>query len=58
MNELEWYKNSYHELCDIVYRISDAFIPGYYVSYPGSGVQCCQVLADEIIKFAPKIKGN
>lgn len=41
-------------MCNIVYRISDSFIPGYYTVSSCNGTQCCQILADEIIKFASK----
>lgn len=52
--ELNWYKENYNTVCNIVYRISDSFIPGYYTVSSCNGTQCCQILADEIIKFAPK----
>ena len=52
--ELNWYKENYNTVCYIVYRISDSFIPGYYTVSSCNGTQCCQILADEIIKFAPK----
>lgn len=52
--ELNWYKENYNTVCNIVYRISDSFIPGYYTVSSCNGTQCCQILADEIIKFASK----
>lgn len=57
--QLEWYKKNYNEVCEVVYRISDALIPGYFVSDSCGGTQCCEILAEEIIdKFAPKKKAD
>lgn len=57
--ELKWYKENYNEVCDIVYKIKNAFIPGYYVTDSCNGTRACEIISDKIIEdFAPKKKIN
>ena len=57
--ELEWYRENYKKVCSTVYEISEALMPGYYITDSCNGTQACEILSEKIIKdFASKKKIN
>lgn len=56
LEECKWYKENYPRVCNAMYRVSDAFMPGYYIGVSCNGTQACEILADKIIQYAPKPK--
>lgn len=53
--KLKWYRKNYNEVCNTVYKISEAFMPEYCVTDSCNGTQACKILSEKIIKdFAPK----
>lgn len=56
----KWYKENYKEVCGLIYKIAEAFIPGHAASLDcdGDGTKACELLANEIIKFVKKKENN
>lgn len=50
----KWYKENYQEVCGLIYKIAEVFMPGHAASLDCDGTKACELLADEIIKFAKK----
>lgn len=42
------------EVCGLIYKIAEVFMPGHAASLDCDGTKTCELLADEIIKFAKK----
>lgn len=44
------------EVCGLIYKIAEVFMPGHTASLDcdGDGTKACELLTDEIIKFAKK----
>ncbi len=42
------------EVCGLIYKIAEVFMPGHAESLDCDGTKACELLADEIIKFAKK----
>ena len=56
--ELEWYKESYSELNDLVDKLKDAFLgTNWYITDPVNTRQGNEIIINEVIeKFAPRKK--
>lgn len=54
----KWYKENYEEVCGLIIKIAEVFMPGHAVSLDCDGTKACELLADEIIKFAKKKENN
>lgn len=54
--ELEWYKEAYSELNELVDKLKDAFLgPNWYITDPVNNRQANEIIIEEIIrKFAPR----
>lgn len=51
----KWYKENYKEVCGLIYKIAEAFMPGYDASLDCcDDTKTCKILADEIIKLTKK----
>ena len=48
----KWHEENYKEVCSLMYKIAEAFMPGYAASLECDGTRACEFLTDEIIKFA------
>lgn len=48
------------EVCGLIYKIAEVFMPGHatLLDCDGDGTKACELLADEIIKFAKKKENN
>lgn len=58
--ELEWYKEAYSELNDLVNKLKDAFLgSNWYITDPVNNRLGNEIIIEEVIsKFAPKKKGK
>lgn len=56
----KWYKENYQEVCGLIYKIAEVFMPGHaaLLDCDSDGTKVCELLADEIIKFAKKKENN
>lgn len=52
----KFYQIGYKDGCNLIYRIAKVFVPEYVASLDCDDVRACELLADEIIKFAEREK--
>lgn len=48
------YKDGLKDGCNLIYKIAKVFVPEYVTSLDCDDTRVCELLADEIVKFAEK----